>query len=47
MEKDENEKEKDIVYERTLELKKMLEELKKSQKKHKEEEREIDIRSFM
>lgn len=39
MEKDENEKEKDIVYERTLELKKMLEELKKSQKKYEEEER--------
>lgn len=34
MEKDENEK--DIVYERTLELKKMLEELKKSQKKDEE-----------
>ena len=31
-----NEKEKDIVYERTLELKKMLEELKKSQKKDEE-----------
>ena len=41
MEKDENEKEKekDIVYERTLELKKMLGELKKSQKKDEEEER--------
>lgn len=39
MEKDENEKEKDIVYERTLKLKKMLEELKKSQKKDEEEER--------
>ena len=37
MEKDENEKEKDIVYERTFELKKMLEELKKSQKKDEEE----------
>ena len=37
MEKDENEKEKDIVYERTLELKKMLEEFKKSQKKDEEE----------
>ena len=37
MEKDENEKEKDIVYERTLELKRMLEELKKSQKKDEEE----------
>ena len=36
MEKDENEKEKDIVYVRTLELKKMLEELKKSQKKDEE-----------
>ena len=36
MEKDENEKEKDIVYERTLELKKMLEELKKLQKKDEE-----------
>ena len=38
MEKDENEKEKekDIVNERTLELKKMLEELKKSQKKDEE-----------
>lgn len=36
MEKDENEKEKDIVYERALELKKMLEELKKSQKKDEE-----------
>ena len=36
MEKDENEKDKDIVYERTLELKKMLEELKKSQKKDEE-----------
>lgn len=36
MEKDENEKEKDIVYERTLELKKMLEELKKSKKKDEE-----------
>ena len=36
MEKDENEKENDIVYERTLELKKMLEELKKSQKKDEE-----------
>ncbi len=36
MEKDENKKEKDIVYERTLELKKMLEELKKSQKKDEE-----------
>lgn len=36
MEKDENEKEKDIVYERTLELKKMLKELKKSQKKDEE-----------
>ena len=36
MEKEENEKEKDIVYERTLELKKMLEELKKSQKKDEE-----------
>ena len=36
MEKDENEKQKDIVYERTLELKKMLEELKKSQKKDEE-----------
>ena len=46
MEKDENEKEKDIVYERTLELKKMLEELKKSQKKD-EEGRQIDIRNFM
>lgn len=36
MEKDKNEKEKDIVYERTLELKKMLEELKKSHKKDEE-----------
>ena len=36
MEKEENEKEKYIVYERTLELKKMLEELKKSQKKDEE-----------
>ena len=37
MEEDNKEPEKDTVYDRTLELKKMLEELKKSQSRDEEE----------